>query len=173
MKRSIRSETEWKFLKLFLQKAIEYPRQPYMGYRELCRAAGTSTRTLQKYLPYLLNEKLVRVVEIGKCNKYVITEAGEQRSKTLERTLTHLTEIDRLLASREPRLLVSEFKQQDFIGSSTVYCEPGDSISDSGKEYVKKQLKQLLTRLHEEYPGLEFHGLFSSVPRQRVGSDLE
>lgn len=171
MRSNIRSKTERKFLKLLLQKALEHPKEPYMGYRELCRAAGTSTRTLQKYLPYLLEHRLVRVVEIGKCNKYAITEAGEQRSKTLERTIAHLTEIDRLLTSREPRLLVSEFPQQDFIGSSTVYYEPGDSFSIDGKAYVDKQVKQLLTRLHEEYPRLEFHGLFSSVPRRRAGSD--
>jgi predicted transcriptional regulator len=148
-------ETEDKFLRALFKKAVSHPREPYMGFRELCRRAETSTKTFHDYLPSFKDRGYVGVKLVGKYHKYYITTEGKKYLSLLEQRSRHENVFKGFLSRNRDYTLI------DFAdGHATINYEPGTLLSED-EDKIKEKYKDFLSWLKKEYPQKRFYILSS------------
>jgi predicted transcriptional regulator len=150
-------EIEKRFLHELLERAVSRPKSPWMGFRELCRKTKTSTKTLHKYLPYLIKSGYIGEKTVGEYRKLFITPEGKHHLDALEQHLSY-AEFWKKPARHRDYLLV------DFAeGHATINFEPG-TLHPRDEEEIRHKASRFLRELRRDYPNKRFYMLFSSPP---------
>jgi len=160
-----------KYQKLYLdalhERAIEDPRKPYMGYREIAAKTQTSTKTLHEYLPNLLRENAVRTIKVGKRNKYYITESGEKYTTYLGHRISLSKDVDKMMMSKDSSFITVELPASR--GGATAYFKPSlaYSVAEAEEKEMHSLFESTLETLQKKFPDKKIRAILTSNPSEK------